>query len=132
MEINNGTTREIPRNEWGKFFDGFSKQHFGWQASLQVFDADLGAQIEAENLPLQGISADLKDNEDIIEINVGETPASHVEHQISDPTHVRLKQNAQGADEALEVETESGTMTLLQFRVAAMPETVDGVVMAEG
>jgi Family of unknown function (DUF5335) len=131
MEIKNEMTREVPRNEWVNFFDGFSKQHEGWQVTLQVFDADLGAQIEAENLPLRGINADLKDDEDIIEINVGETPSSHVEHQIASPTHVRLKTNAQGADEALEIETESGTATLMQFRVAAMPETVDGVVFAK-
>ena len=132
MEIRNETTREIPRNEWVKFFNGFSKQHSGGQVTLHVIDADMGAQVEAENLPLQGISADLKDNEDLIEINVGEPSGSHVEHQVAEPTHVRLKQNAQGADEALEIETEGGTMTLLQFRVAAIPEMAGSTVSTKG
>ena len=129
MEIKNEMTREIPREEWVKFFNGFGQQHEGWRVTLQVFDRDLGAQIKAENLPLRGISADLKDNgDDVIVINVGETSSEHVNHVIQNPTHVQLKLDAHGAHEALEIETASGTTTLLQFRVAALPETVDGIV----
>ena len=49
-------TQEIQREEWRKFFDAFSRQHEGWLATLEIFAPDLGAQEEAHELPLEGIS----------------------------------------------------------------------------
>jgi len=96
-----------------------------------VLDRELGAQLVAENLALQGISADAKDGEDVILINVGDTSENHVNHAVAGPTHVRLKQTAQGAHEALDIETASGATTLLRFRITALPETVDGVLFPQ-
>ncbi len=131
MANKNGTTREIPRAEWQDFFDGFSQQHAGWLVTLRVLDRELGAQLVAENLPLQGISADLTKNENVIMINVGETLADHIAHAVTNPTHVRLALDPRGAHEALEFETAEQTVTLMRFRVPALPETVDGIVMGE-
>jgi hypothetical protein len=123
--MQNEMTREIPHDEWTEFFDRFGQQHHEWLITIEVLDAALGAQTVAENLPLQGISADLKGNgNDVILINAGES----LNHSITNPTRVYLKSNAQGAHEAVEFETQSGTTTLLRFRVSAMPETVDGVL----
>jgi len=132
MTMPNETTREIPREEWVDFFDGFGQQHSGWLVTLELLDRELGAQLVAENLPLRGISSDVQENdEDVILINVGETPDEHINHAIAGPVHVRLKQTAQGAHEALDIETMSGATTLLRFRVTALPETVDGVMAHE-
>ena len=54
------STQEILRNEWAKFFDGFSLRHQGWLVTVEVFGSDIGAQVEARELPLQGITAELK------------------------------------------------------------------------
>jgi len=122
-------TREIPRDEWVAFFDSFSRQHEGWLVRLEVFGSDIGAQIEAEELPLQGISAELKgDGEDTISIIIGEAPEQHVTHSIAAPAHVRLEETEQGAHEALQIETTDGNTTLLRFRSAVLPEMVDGMV----
>lgn len=123
-------TREISPAEWGAFFDGFSQQHDGWLTTLELLDADMGAQILAENLPLRGISVDVKDNEHVISINVGESTSEHVNHAVQNPTHVRVKLNSEGAHEAVEFETTDRLTTLLRFRVPAPSETVDGVVTA--
>lgn len=131
MANQNGMTREIPRAEWQAFFDGFSQQHEGWLVTLEVLDRAMGAQIAAENLPLQGITADLTENENVIMINVGETIADHTAHAVTNPTRVQLKSDAQGAHEALEFETAEQTVTLMRFRVPALPETVDGVMTGE-
>jgi len=121
-------TREIPRDEWVAFFDSFSRQHEGWLVRLEVFGSDIGAQVEAEEMPLQGIAADLKDGEETISIIIGEAPEQHVAHSIAAPTHVRLEETEQGAQEVLQIESADGSTTLLRFRSAVLPEMVDGVV----
>jgi len=129
--MDNDLTREISRGEWVEFFNGFTQQHAGWLVTFEVLDRELGAQLVAENLALQGISADEKDGEDVILINVGDASENHVNHAVAGPTHVRLKQTAQGAHEALDIETASGATTLLRFRITALPETVDGVLFPQ-
>jgi hypothetical protein len=123
-------TREIPREEWIEFFDGFSRQHEGWLVTVEVLGSELGAQVEARELRLEGITADLKgDDEDTISIMVGETPDDHVTHTITAPSHVRLEQTQEGANEALQIESGDRVTTLLRFRSAVLPEMVDGVVL---
>jgi Family of unknown function (DUF5335) len=124
--------REIPRDEWIEFFDGFSRQHEGWLAAVEVFGTDIGAQVEARELPFTGITADLKDGEDMVSIILGEEAEDHVTHTISRPTHVRLEQTAEGANAALQIESADGTTTLLRFRSAVLPEMVDGIVSEQG
>jgi hypothetical protein len=122
-------TREIPREEWSKFLDGFSSQHEGWLTTIEVMGGELGAQVESRELRLGGISADLKgSDEDAISIMVGETPDDHVTHTITQPTHVRLEQTEEGATEALQIESGDGVTTLLHLRSAMLPEMVDGFV----
>ena len=52
--------QEIPRNQWGRFFDAFSKNHDGWLTRVVVTPARRGKIEEARDLPLQGITVDLK------------------------------------------------------------------------
>ncbi len=123
-------TQEIPRAEWNNFFDGFSRQHEGWLATLEVFSPDVGAQEEAHELPLEGISMASDDEScDAIAINLGKIPSDHVTHTITKPEHVWLQQTSEGANAALEIESPQETRTLLRFRSAMPPELVDGVVI---
>ena len=123
-------TQEIPRTEWNNFFDGFSRQHEGWLATLEVFAPEIGAQEEAHDLPFEGISiasADESHNE--IAINLGKPSEDHITHTITKAEHVWLEQTPGGANAALEIESENQTKTLLRFRSAMPPEMVDGVVL---
>ena len=123
-------TQEIPREDWSKFFDVFSRQHEGWLATLEIFAPDVGAQEEAHELPLEGISIASGGNEaDAIAINLGKTPEDHVTHTIMKPEHVWLEQTSGGANAALEIESENQSKSLLRFRSALPSEMVDGVVM---
>ena len=108
-------TREIPRNEWIKFFDDFSKQHQGWIVIVEVISPELGDQEEADGLPLVGITADVKDGENRIEIMVGGKPEAHLTRIIQNPKLVWVKQSEEEAHEALDVESEDGTKTILRF-----------------
>jgi hypothetical protein len=122
------STREIPRDEWNSFFDSFSLRHQGWLVTVEVLGSDIGAQVEAKQMPLEGISADLKrSGEDIISIFIGGKPQEHVTHTIHAPERVRLKETEDGADEVLEIESESLT-TLMRLRSAVLPEMVDGIL----
>jgi len=123
-------TKEIPREEWNNFFDVFSRQHEGWLATLEVFSTDVGAQEEARELPLEGISITSgHDGANAIVINLGKTPEDHITHTITAPEHVWVQQTPEGANAALEIESEAQTKTLLRFRSALPPEMVDGVVV---
>lgn len=123
-------TEEIPREEWSNFFDGFSRQHEGWLATLEIFAPDVGAQREARELPLEGVSISSGgDDAKEIAINLGKGPEDHVTHTIEQPEHVWVETTSQGANLALEIESENQTKTLLRFRSALPPEMVDGVVL---
>jgi hypothetical protein len=121
--------REIPREEWREFLDGFSRQHEGWLVTVEVMGEEAGAQVEAAEKPLEGITAELSGGgEGSISITVGRTPAGRVTHNITSPTHVRIEQAESGADMALQIGSSGGATTLVRLRSAMLPEMVDGVV----
>lgn len=123
-------TQEIPRQEWNNFFDSFSRQHEGWLATLEIFGPEIGAQEEAHELPLEGVSIASGTNEpEAIAISIGKSPDDHLSHMIIKPAHVWLEQTDEGANAALEIESEDETKTLLRFRSPVPPEFVDGVVL---
>jgi hypothetical protein len=124
-------TLEIPRDQWVSFFDSFSGKHDGWLVTVEVIGPDVGDQKEAKELPLVGINADLKDNEDFVNITVGRLPKDRMMHTVADAARVWLKQSNEGADEALEIESRDGTKTLVTFRAAVLPDSLDGITTDE-
>lgn len=122
-------TKEIPKSEWPKFFDSFSRQHEGWLATLEILGPDIGAQIEERDLAFEGIVDEWDEvlgNQ--IVIMTGVNPEDHITHSISRPTQVSLEQTNEGADAALAIKSADGVTALLRFRSALLPEMVDGVV----
>ena len=121
-------TREIPRESWIKFFDDFSREHLGWITTVELIGPDLGDQEQATALPLLGISADLKDRENRIEVTLGGRSGpqqdAHLTHTINDPETVQLKPPDEQGHEAVEVKSADGTITLVSFH-HTMPYTVE-------
>lgn len=105
-------TREIPRGEWQRFCDDFSRKHQGEKVSIDVLDRELGAQREIAHQPFVGISADEKSGENVIEVMVGERPDRHEERIINNPAHLRV---AEGERPSLEIEAGDGPKTIVQF-----------------
>ncbi len=120
-------TREIARDEWPVFFDAFSRRHEGWLVTVEVF-GDLGAQVEVEERALKGIFAEERDGSITIEILTGSSPEETFTHAIARPKRVSIEETGEGAEAALQIESEDQGTTLVRFRTAALPETVDGVV----
>jgi Family of unknown function (DUF5335) len=119
-------TTEVPARDWTAFFDSFSRQHQGWLVRLSVLDPKLGAQVEAHELPLQGIVADPRGRG--IAIQLGARP-DDLEHSVRHPRRVwvEIAGDRDDAEAAVEIESAEGTKTLLEFRCVARPESVDGL-----
>lgn len=122
-------TQEIPRDEWTTFLDTFSRQHEGWLSTLEILGTDIGAQQEVLNLPLEGISVSRDIVPETIAISLGNDAEDHVTHTITNPTRIWLEQTSEGANAALEIESEDEVKTLLRFRSALPADMVDGVVL---
>ena len=112
-------TREIPRDEWTKFFDNLSRRQEGWEVGLEVFSPDIGDYIEGCHMFLAGMTAEVTDKidkRDKIEIMMAKTPSNHVTHVISAPVLVQLQQTDLGIDSALQIKSADGTTSLLHLR----------------
>jgi hypothetical protein len=121
-------TKEIPKTEWPKFFDSFTRKHEGWLVNLEIFGSEIGAQVAENQLTLEGITDESDDMEgNTIIITMGAKPNDHITHSIKCPTAVSLEQTDEGADMALAIKGEDGATALLRFRSAVMPEMVDAI-----
>ncbi|HSB11429.1 MAG TPA: DUF5335 family protein [Blastocatellia bacterium] len=121
-------TQEIPTHEWERFFNEFSRRHRGWLVTIELLQSDLGDQIQAQDLPLEGITLEATEvgEYDII-IMAGASPDARISHTVAMPRRVWVKQNDEGADEALEIESFTGAV-LVRFRSAVLSEAVDDIL----
>src|SRR5215470_10321109 len=100
------TTEEIRPSQWREFFDSFSRAHEKWLATIEVLGA-MGAQEEARELPLMGVTAEEPSHGSAIEITVGEGDQT-LTHSIEDPARVHVERTAEGAEAAVQIESKSG------------------------
>ena len=121
-------TVEIPREEWVQRLNEFTAIHEGWLVSLDVLGPKIGAQPEIRSLPLLGVSADWIDHDATIAVSVARSATEHLDHIVHAVTRICVERTDDGADAALQIESADGTRTILRFRVAALPETVDGIL----
>lgn len=104
-------TREIMRDSWPSELDAFGTQHSGWIVTLEVLSEQLGDQLEASGLPLTGIAVE----HSRIAIMVGGRLETHLTHVVEGPCRVWLREPEVPGDEAIEVECDDGTRTLVHF-----------------
>src|SRR5215472_17408943 len=100
--------RQIPRTEWLNFFRDFSHRHEDSLVTVRILSDRFGCQVEACDLPLEGIVASAKVG-DPISIYVGRTPQQHIEHEVRNPRQVWLEMSDEGTEDALDIESEDGT-----------------------
>lgn len=120
-------TRQIDRSQWRDFLHEFSRQHDGWIASVEVMADELGAQREVENRPFHGVVYDPVPGDDRIEIMSGDARA-HMTHTVQHPRRIWLEQTGDGADRALQIESDEGEKTLIRFRWTLSPDLLDPAV----
>jgi hypothetical protein len=108
-------TREITRELWPSELDTFGVQHAGWIVTLEVLSQELGDQLQTSGLPLTGIAVELDRAPERIEIMVGGRLETHLTHVVEGPCRVWLREPEVPGDEAIEVECDDGTRTLVHF-----------------
>ena len=111
-------TRQIPREEWTRFFDNLSRKQEGWEATLEVFGPDIGDQVEERRLYLTGLSAEVsaeQNGTDKIAIMFGGLPSQHLTHTIVSPVKVDLQQTDFGIDSVLQIKSAEGITSLLKL-----------------
>jgi hypothetical protein len=72
----------IERDQWGPFLAGFTRENRGAHARLEVLGSDVGYQVETENRPFDGVSADVKHGEDVVWIAFGSTTDDHCQGKV--------------------------------------------------
>jgi hypothetical protein len=102
------TVRKLEKTEWRRFFDWVSKGLVGKRAEIEIASLALGDQIEAEWLPLLGITFDPKN--DILEIAL-----DGLDHLISRPREIYIDDSA-GVLSSLEVIDSDGISQIVQLR----------------
>ena len=81
-------TRKLQRNEWQHYFDQASRRLPAASVDVEVSGLDLGAQVEAEHLPLEGFSYDPKDDAFYI-------ICEGLKHKIHHPRSISVRQQGQ-------------------------------------
>ena len=104
--------RKIDKPEWRAFFDWRSRGLLGARVELEVASLDPGDQIEAEWLPLLGITYDDKD--DLLEIAL-----EGVDHLIYGPREVWADLNV-GELMSFEVIDDQGVSQIIKLRQPLM------------
>lgn len=108
-------SHEIPVNEWIPFFNDLSKRHQGEHVTVELIGRDIGDQTEARDQSLMGITVDPPTGACKIDVIMGDAGGTNIAHEIAHPIHVRLAQNDDGKDAALEIEADGGPATLVRF-----------------
>lgn len=102
------TTRKLEKPEWRPFLDNLSKLLEAEEAEIEVASLSLGEQVEAEWLPLIGITYDPKD--DLVEVAL-----EGLDHMISRPREIYL-QNGAGTLTSIEIVGGDGVKQIVKFK----------------
>ncbi len=114
----------IERKQWNSFVKEFNRRNGMRATRVEVVGSDIGAQEEENLLPFTGISLEEKGQDaPRIEISLGgETSKDerHLTHMVSRVRSIMRKIGTDLREEALLLEDEEGTKTILHFE--ALPE----------
>jgi hypothetical protein len=112
--------REILREQWMETFQAFTSKHIGQLVRLSVTGMPSAPEVvgvEAKELPLHEISADLKDQENSIMISLGLPSEILLRHSILSVAHVYITQAEDGSESTVEVQSSNGQTTTLNLHV---------------
>lgn len=121
---------EIPPGEWTSFLESFSQQHEGWLATISVSSGGQRS-VRASNYRFAQITTAQEGEQHQFRISVERNRGDHLVHEVTNPLRLTLKRDLRGAHEGLDITSADDSVTTLRFRVAAHPETLDGV-LAQG
>jgi hypothetical protein len=103
--------RRLRKSEWRSYLDRIARAILGKRAAIEIRSPQFSNEIEAEWLPLLGISYDPK--KDILEVAV-----TGLRHMIRKPQHLVVEENA-GELATLEIIGEDGMSQIVRLREEA-------------
>ncbi|MFN8062730.1 MAG: DUF5335 family protein [Vicinamibacterales bacterium] len=109
------STREIPAANWAAFCDHVNRTQRDFAATLEVQSPDIGAQVEARNLPFDGIAADVKDARLSISVTLRAGTTGLLTHTVTAPLRLTAESSDEGLVEALLIEAANGLRTLVRL-----------------
>jgi len=118
---------EIPPGEWTSFLESFSQQHEGWLASISV-SSGVRRSVRVRNCRFAHITTAQEGAQHQFRISVEGNRGDHLVHEVTNPLRLTFKRDLRGAHEGLDITSADDSVTTLRFRVAAHPETLDGVL----
>jgi hypothetical protein len=101
-------THKLEQAAWQPYLDKISKTLTGKLAEIEVDSLNIGAQIEAEWVPLLGISYDPKSK--LVEVLL-----EGLDHLIQDPSEIWVD-HGPGGLASMEVVHADGTKEIIKFR----------------
>ncbi len=111
-------TTEIAREDWPEFFDRVSGSLRGKQIRIEIDAPELGAQIEASKLSLNGLGYDRRSDVFIVATEA-------LEHLVREPRQIFVSGDEDGFD-SLEITTGGGAKQIIGFsEPLALPAAVD-------
>lgn len=120
------SVREIPPTEWSSFLVQFSREHRAWRATISGIERGVPiTRIPSE--PIKSITLEQRGPDPVVRL----TLVNGLSLCVQRPSAVRVQQNGDGAERALEVETADGALIRLAFRATARPEQLDGIAPGE-
>ena len=100
-------TREIKKGDWQSFFDQVSGSLTGKLIQIEIDSLELGAQIEADKLSLNGLTYDGKDDAFVIS-------SDQIEHVIRSPQQIFIADGPEGIN-SLKVCAADGSAQIINF-----------------
>jgi Family of unknown function (DUF5335) len=124
--------REIPRNQWLTFLDQFSREHRAWLATIERGRRGSPASVEALECPLASVVPHIAGSRVArIEIRLQQDAHTREPIHIDAPASIRVDETPEGVVRSLDIVDDDGESTHVRFRVAPLPETLDGIVPGE-
>jgi len=109
---------ELSRDTWVAFFQTFTHDHLNSLTTMEVDEQRIIrkiAGIEAHELPLREIAADVKDRESTIVITLGSKDDESITHEVREVEHIQLDQNDSKLGATLTFTAKGGDKTTLKI-----------------
>lgn len=118
--------RDVPPTQWCSFLEQFSREHRAWRATIHGIERAV-AVTRVPSEAIKSITLEQHVPDPIVRL----TFVSGVSLCAPRPCAVRVQEDGDGAERALEVETADGALIRLAFRATARPEQLDGIAPGE-
>lgn len=97
---------------WSERLRDFSRRNAGRHTTLEIDDAEIGAQWQEMHLRLRGVDFDHRQGTVIVLLDDGERRGAHLTHSVREVTDVSILCGTDGRDEVLRIAHPGGQSLL--------------------